>query len=87
MGQALLSTLEAGLGDNWTPEVQAAWTSTWNTVVSVMEPALQTAILEKLPEAERNRALVQSSWTSLTSVVDLEDFGVNVFILVVQLAP
>jgi len=87
VGQALLSTLEAGLGDNWTPEVQAAWTSTWNTVVSVMEPALQTAILEKLPEAERNRALVQSSWTSLTSVVDLEDFGVNVFILVVQLAP
>ena len=85
VGQALLSTLEAGLGDNWTPEVQAAWTSTWNTVVSVMEPALQTAILEKLPEAERNRALVQSSWTIIKA--DRQQVGIKFFLKIFEIAP
>mmetsp|Transcript_10698 Transcript_10698/g.26475 ORF Transcript_10698/g.26475 Transcript_10698/m.26475 type:complete len:153 (+) Transcript_10698:64-522(+) len=42
VGEALLWTLEDGLGPAgaWTPEVKEAWTKTWETIVSVMEPAL-----------------------------------------------
>lgn len=40
VGQALLWTLEQGLGDRWTAEVEAAWAQTYATVQSIMEPAL-----------------------------------------------
>ncbi len=36
VGAALLSTLEAGLGDDFTPEVKEAWTSVYGTMSSVM---------------------------------------------------
>jgi len=32
VGAALLGTLEAGLGDDFTPDVKEAWTSVWNYV-------------------------------------------------------
>ena len=37
VGQALLATLEAGLGHHWTPEVKKAWTDVYGTVASVMK--------------------------------------------------
>ncbi len=36
VGAALLATLEAGLGDGFTPEVKDAWASVYGTMASVM---------------------------------------------------
>lgn len=36
VGAALLGTLAAGLGDDFTPEVKEAWTSVYGTMSSVM---------------------------------------------------
>ena len=36
VGAALLQTLEAGLGDDFTPEVKEAWTTVYTTMSSVM---------------------------------------------------
>ncbi len=36
VGAALLSTLEAGLGDDFTPEVKEAWASVYGTMANVM---------------------------------------------------
>lgn len=36
VGAALLKTLEAGLGDDFTPEVKDAWTQTYVTLAGVM---------------------------------------------------
>uniref|UniRef100_A0A7S3Z6G4 Globin domain-containing protein n=1 Tax=Lotharella globosa TaxID=91324 RepID=A0A7S3Z6G4_9EUKA len=46
VGQALLKTLEDGLGEHWTPEVKAGWVKVWTTVVAVMKPELEKAIAE-----------------------------------------
>lgn len=39
VGQALLTTLDKGLGPAFTPEVRAAWTETYVTLASVMKAA------------------------------------------------
>lgn len=39
VGQALLDTLEKGLGDVWTPEHKEAWALTYNTLATVMKEA------------------------------------------------
>ncbi|MEM1078631.1 MAG: globin family protein [Pseudomonadota bacterium] len=39
VGAALLFTLEKGLGDAFTPEVEAAWAETYGTLASVMKDA------------------------------------------------
>jgi len=39
VGEALLWTLEQGLGDAFTPSVKAAWTETYVTVAEVMKQA------------------------------------------------
>lgn len=39
VGAALLSTLSVGLGDDFTPEVEAAWTETYGVMASVMKTA------------------------------------------------
>jgi hemoglobin-like flavoprotein len=36
VGEALLWTLEQGLGEGYTPEVRAAWTTAYGTLASVM---------------------------------------------------
>lgn len=36
VGAALLGTLEAGLGDEFTPDVKAAWASVYGTMADVM---------------------------------------------------
>jgi len=39
VGAALLGALEAGLGDDFTPKVKAAWTDTYGVMASVMKEA------------------------------------------------
>ena len=36
VGQCLVATLKEGLGDAWTPEVQDAWITAYNTLKNVM---------------------------------------------------
>jgi hemoglobin-like flavoprotein len=36
VGEALLWTLEKGLGDSWTPQVAAAWTAAYTTLSNFM---------------------------------------------------
>ncbi|MEC9347450.1 MAG: globin family protein [Pseudomonadota bacterium] len=43
VAQALLYTLEKGLGDAWTPDLKAAWTETYVLVASVMKDAAAKA--------------------------------------------
>ena len=43
VGEALLYTLEKGLGDDWTPELADAWTETYTTVATVMKDAAAKA--------------------------------------------
>ena len=39
VGESLLWTLGQGLGDDFTPEVEAAWTETYTTLADVMKAA------------------------------------------------
>ncbi|MFD2565710.1 globin family protein [Aquimarina rubra] len=39
VGAALLSTLATGLGEDFTPEVETAWTDTYGVMASVMKTA------------------------------------------------
>jgi hemoglobin-like flavoprotein len=39
VGAALLWTLDKGLGDAFTPEIEEAWTETYNTLADVMKSA------------------------------------------------
>jgi nitric oxide dioxygenase len=41
VGQALLDTLQAGLGDAFTPETREAWTTAYGTLSSVMIAAAE----------------------------------------------
>jgi nitric oxide dioxygenase len=43
VGAALLSTLEKGLGEDFTPEVRMAWTEAYHVLATVMIDALKTA--------------------------------------------
>jgi hemoglobin-like flavoprotein len=36
VGQCLIATLKEGLGNSWTPEVQDAWVTAYNTLKNVM---------------------------------------------------
>ena len=42
VGEALLWTLEQGLGDAFTPDVRAAWTTAYTTLATVMTDAART---------------------------------------------
>ena len=42
VGQALLSTLETGLADAWTPEVSNAWTAAYTLVAETMKGGAHT---------------------------------------------
>ena len=41
VGEALLWTLEQGLGDEFTPEIKAAWTEVYGVVADVMKSAAE----------------------------------------------
>ena len=42
VGAALLATLEAGLGDDFTPEIRQAWTEVYGLISSTMIEAAET---------------------------------------------
>jgi len=43
VGEALLWTLEQGLGEHWTPEARAAWTELYGLAAGVMQKAAKDA--------------------------------------------
>jgi hemoglobin-like flavoprotein len=43
VGAALLQTLKQGLGDEFTPEVRAAWADGYGVMASVVQQACETA--------------------------------------------
>jgi hemoglobin-like flavoprotein len=47
VGAALLWTLEQGLGERFTPEVQAAWTSAYSMLVNIMRAAATVAAAQQ----------------------------------------
>ena len=53
VGASLLRTLEKGLGDDFTPEVKAAWTSAYSTLSGVMIAVAYGAEEEATPVAKR----------------------------------
>ena len=46
VGAALLWTLGQGLGEEFTPEVEAAWTEVYTTLATVMKEAAATVAVE-----------------------------------------
>ena len=46
VGEALIYTLEKGLGDDWNPELQDAWVKTYTLVATVMKDAAAEASKE-----------------------------------------
>ena len=54
VGQALLQTLEAGLGEHWTPDVRKAWSDVYGTVAGVMKSAAEDL---KQKEDERKASM------------------------------
>jgi len=55
VGEALMWTLEQGLGEAWTPILKSAWSEAWKQLVAVMRPALiaasERAALQRGPSA------------------------------------
>lgn len=47
VGEALIFTLEKGLGDDFTPEVKDAWVTTYTTLQSVMTKAAAEEVKKK----------------------------------------
>ena len=63
VGEALLWTLEQGLGGLWTADVRDAWTRTFALVRSVMEPALVEANQQRAAAATNlDSDLVRWGW-------------------------
>ena len=46
VGQALLWTLEAGLGEAFTPEVRAAWVAVYDTLATTMQAAADSVAVD-----------------------------------------
>mmetsp|Transcript_17603 Transcript_17603/g.28030 ORF Transcript_17603/g.28030 Transcript_17603/m.28030 type:complete len:105 (-) Transcript_17603:327-641(-) len=57
VGEALLKTLDQGLGKLWTGEMKASWVKLWVITVSVMKPAL----IEGIEEATEAKGKKESS--------------------------
>jgi hemoglobin-like flavoprotein len=85
--QALLWTLEQGLGKLWTPEVREAWSRTYATVQSVMEAALVSEGKKAASEDPglRQMRLVQESWVLVEK--DIDAHGVKFFMRIFEIAP
>ena len=47
VGQCLIATLKDGLGEAWTPEVQDAWITAYNTLKNVMIVAQEEASVSR----------------------------------------
>ncbi len=53
VGAALLYTLGKGLGDDFTPETEAAWTETYGLLAGVMKDAQKAAVAPVEPEPKK----------------------------------
>ena len=69
VGAALLETLDAGLGDAFTPEVKDAWTEVYTVLATTMKDAANEVPTEK-GLTERKKRLVQSSFTKVAPIAD-----------------
>ncbi len=69
VGASLLETLEAGLGDAFTPEVKDAWTEVYTVLATTMKDAANSLPKEE-GLTERKKRLVQSSFTKVAPIAD-----------------
>ncbi len=69
VGAALLETLDAGLGEAFTPEVKDAWTEVYTVLATTMKDAANSLPKEE-GLTERKKRLVQSSFTKVVPIAD-----------------
>lgn len=69
VGAALLETLDAGLGEAFTPEVKEAWTEVYTVLATTMKDAANSLPKEE-GLTERKKRLVQSSFTKVAPIAD-----------------
>ena len=60
VGQALLWTLDKGLGAEFTPAVRAAWTEVYGVMADVMQKAAKTKVVSSPPKAKGKAAALAS---------------------------
>lgn len=69
VGSSLLETLDAGLGEAFTPEVKDAWTEVYTVLATTMKDAANSLPKEK-GLTERKKRLVQTSFTKVVPIAD-----------------
>ena len=69
VGTSLLETLEAGLGDDFTPQVKTAWTEVYTVLATTMREGANSEPIEK-GLTEGKKRLVQSSFTKVVPIAD-----------------
>ncbi len=69
VGEALLETLDAGLGEAFTAEVKDAWTEVYTVLATTMKEAANS-LPKEAGLTERKKRLVQSSFTKVAPIAD-----------------
>jgi nitric oxide dioxygenase len=72
-GDALLWTLEQGLGEAFTPEVRQAWVAAWNVVAGAMVTGIRTAEEDdpRAGDGHLRTGLTESTPSSMVSATTL----------------
>jgi nitric oxide dioxygenase len=70
-GEALLWTLEQGLGDALTPEVREAWAAAWDAIAGAMLAGMQNAALSAQQKSDEGPVGVDPSPSTLVSAARL----------------
>ena len=78
VGQALLETLEAGLGDKWTPQLKTAWSTAYKVISDTM-------IGDDTLDATKIK-LIRESWEAAMTLGDT-NVGVLLFKNIFTIAP
>lgn len=69
VGAALLETLDAGLGEDFTPEVKEAWTEVYTVLATTMKDAANS-LPKEAGLTDRKKRLVQSSFSKVVPIAD-----------------
>lgn len=69
VGAALIETLDAGLGEAFTPEVKDAWVEVYGVLATTMKDAANSLPKES-GLTERKKRLVQSSFSKVAPIAD-----------------
>ncbi len=69
VGAALLETLDAGLGEDFTPEVKEAWTEVYTLLATTMKDAANS-LPKEAGLTDRKKRLVQSSFSKVVPIAD-----------------